>query len=180
MRTPEDDGEAGFTLVELLVTMAVIAGCLLGLIAMQMRAMETTAAAKQRQQATQLANRTMEQIRALPYTTVQMGLSSADLIAPDANLWNVSGVWRFRPTYHPSLDEPLVVSAGQASAPLNPHVQPATSTRVGNTQYDVRAYVTWAGPTAASGYWVTVVATWTPKQNSAPKSVALRSRIYAP
>src|SRR5665648_1192881 len=67
---PDDEG---FTLVELIVAMFVIAIILTSLAMVQTRAMVTIAQAKERQQATALANQTLEQLRALPWDTLKKG-----------------------------------------------------------------------------------------------------------
>ncbi len=176
------DDSSGFTLIELLVTMFVIAGCLLGLIAMQLRALETTTLAKQRQQATQLANRTMEQLRALPYATVADGVgegAAPHRFADDVNLVQVSGVWHLRGTL--TTQEQLVVrqptAASAATAPLAPHMQPPAQTTVGTTVYRLSSYVTWAQPsTPAAGFWLTVIVRWDTPLGT--KTVSVRSRIF--
>ncbi len=179
--------ESGFTLVELLVTMTVIAGCLLGLIAIQIRALEATALAKQRQQATAQANRTMEQLRAMSSDDIQKGLHSSDVSDPNIATGAVAGSYVFRPTYAPgSPTETLVVKSTQTSGnPLFPHT---TTQTVAGTNYSVRSYVTCVGdpanPAAAKyadqGYWLTVVATWSSNATrKKTKTVSVRSRVFA-
>jgi type IV pilus modification protein PilV len=67
----------GFTLIELLVVMVILAGCLLGLMTVQVSALRSVTVAKERQQATALTNRTMEQLRALPTTRSPAGSTPA-------------------------------------------------------------------------------------------------------
>lgn len=173
---PNAAREDGFTLIELLVTMVIIATVLIGLIGVQVSAMRTVALAKQRQQAVALANQAIEQLRALPYLTVGGGLLSTDLIG-DANV----SAGRLRPTYSGSIDEVLVTSTTQATAPLTPHVQPTASTKVGNTQYDARVYVSLVGADAAAGYWLTAIVKWTSSvTKNVPKTVAVRSQLFSP
>lgn len=177
---PAARDESGFTLVELLVTMMVIAGCLLGLIAIQLRALEATTMAKQRQQATALANRTMEQVRAMNPSDVEKGLHTSDLVG-DANINVASG--RFQPTYDPAMCEPLVAGATQTTGPLYPHRQ---TTTMGATTYTTQVYVTYATfkpnpPKRDDGFNVTVVATWQSNVTKQKvKVVTVRSRVFAP
>ncbi|MEP6696023.1 MAG: type II secretion system protein [Pseudonocardiales bacterium] len=169
-----DDG--GFTLVELLVTMVIIGTVLIGLIGVQVSAMRTVAVSKQRQQAVALANQAIEELRALPYLTVSGGLLSTDL-AGDPNI----SAGRLRPTYTSAIDETLVTSNTQSKAPLYPHVQPSASTKVGNTQYDARLYVSLVAADMTQGYWLTSIVSWTSSATSSrPKTVAVRSRLFSP
>ncbi len=171
--------QSGFTLVELLVTMMVIAGCLLGLIAIQVRALEATALAKQRQQATGLANRTMEEMRALATTDIQAGLRAGDL-AGDPNVTSpAAGVYVFKPSYALT-PESLVVkkTALTALKPLDPHDRTVT---VAGTAYRVRAYVSCVGPLLESGYWLTVATSWRSNvTRQKTKTVSVRSQVFAP
>lgn len=65
--------DGGFSLVELMVAMAIIGGVLLGLVTLQTMAMVTIAQAKERQQATAIANEVLEQLRALPWNSITKG-----------------------------------------------------------------------------------------------------------
>lgn len=174
IRVGMDDG---FTLLELVVALAILATVMLGLIGVQVKSLQSVAVAKQRQQATALANQTMEQLRALPYDTVTSGLLTSDT-AGDPNITSVAGVLMFTPTYAPSISEQLVTSTTQASSPLVPHVQ---SIQVGNVAYDVRTYVSRVDPTQPLGDWLTAIVTWSSgSTHGAQKSVAVRSRLFSP
>lgn len=182
------DDDAGFTLIEVIVAMLILAVGLLGLMAVQVSSLSTVALAKQRQTAAQLANRVMEQMRALPYGVVTGGMSCNDLSAPttDSNLIGVSVssgscTGTFKPKYDSSINEPLATTSGSTQvAPVSPHVQAASASTVGNVAYDVRSYVTSATGSDA-GYWLTVVATWNSAvTKGATKSLATRSRLYSP
>lgn len=176
--------DQGFTLAEVLVAMFVVSFTLLGLVVVQIKALESVGLARQRQQATALANRTMEQLRSLPYDTVTAGLNSAD-VTGDPNIQSVAGVLRFRPAYDSSVDEVLQSSSGQAAAPLFPHVQdagtPGTPTLIGNVQYEVRTYVTQVDPTADLGFHLTVIVSWSSDvTNGVTKTTAVRSQVFSP
>ncbi len=173
--------DSGFTLVELLVTMFVIGTTLLGLMGVQLQALSTVTLSRQRQQATDLANRTMEQLRALPYDIVTAGSRTTDpSLASDPNV--SSG--RFRPTYTTGVDEILVTGGTASSVPLYPHVQDGASTKVGTVQFDVATYVTLVSATAgdtSKGYWLTSLVTWSsPQTRGATKMVSTRSQAFSP
>lgn len=173
-------GDAGFTLAEVMVTLFVIATVLLALVTIQVKALGSVGQAKERQQATALGNRTMEQLRALPYDTVTAGLRSCDSTG-DPNITGTS----FKPSYDTSINEPIVTNSAACSgptvAPLYPHVQNGASTRVGSTQYRVRTYVSRASTTGDQGYFLTVVVDWSSANTSGvTKLTAVRSRVYSP
>ena len=72
-------GEAGFTLIELMVAVSIMLVALLALAYTATIGFSDIALARQRQGASGLANQTMEQIRALPFDVLKKGLSNADL-----------------------------------------------------------------------------------------------------
>ncbi|MFC5999790.1 prepilin-type N-terminal cleavage/methylation domain-containing protein [Quadrisphaera sp. GCM10027208] len=177
LRSRLTDSDEGFTLVELVVSMFVISVVLLGLMGVQVQALEGVGLAKQRQQATAIANRTMEQLRALPYDTVAAGLNTSDL-AGDPNISSLSGVDSFTPTYDSSISEALQTSTTQATAPLYPHVSTQT---LGNVSYRVRSYVSRVDPAADLGYNLTVVVDWASAVTGGQtKETAIRSRTFSP
>lgn len=173
--------DSGFTLVELVVTMFVISAVLLGLITVQLQSLSSVGLAKQRQAATALGNRTVEQLRAIPYDTVTAGLRNCDL-GGDANITGTT----FAPTYSGAVSEPLATNSTACGAatnptPLYPHVQQTTATRVGSTQYRVRSYVSKVSATQDLGYYLTVVVDWSNKvTGNKLKTTAVRSRLFSP
>lgn len=66
--------DGGFTLVELMVAMMVIASVLMLLIGVQIQASATIKDARLRQQATALANEAIEQMRAMPWSIIDRGM----------------------------------------------------------------------------------------------------------
>jgi len=121
-------GDGGFSLVEVIVAMVVIAVGLLGLMAVQVRSLSTVALAKERQTATGLASRAMEQLRAVPYTVLQGGVVCSELAGdPDVAVTAPSGSCSatFSPSYDTSIAaESIVTTTAAQVAPLSPH-QPA-------------------------------------------------------
>lgn len=169
-----DRDDSGFTLMETIVSLFVVALVLLGLVYIQTAAVVSTVQAKQRQQATQLANQVMEAARAVPWLTLSAGLNSGDL-ASDANI--SSG--RFRPTYTTGIDEELVTSATQNQPPLYPHAQQTT---LGNATYSVAIYLSKTTTWTASNpvMWLSVVASRVSGPGKAFRPVAMRTQVFSP
>jgi prepilin-type N-terminal cleavage/methylation domain-containing protein len=179
-RCAADHDDGGFTLVELLVVMVILAGCLLGLMAVQVSALRSVTVAKERQQATALTNRTMEQLRALPYDTITAGLNTSDLAGDD----NIAA-GRLKPVGYPNtIDEPIVSGGSAAALPLLPHCQQTAATLVRGVQYKVCTYVTLASTTAgdtSKGYWLTVITTWSSGATQRRTiTVSTRSQVFSP
>lgn len=183
IRPAADDG---FTIMEVLVAMMVIAVGLLGLMAVQFRSLSTVQLAKERQTATAYANRAMEQLRAIPYTALQGGLKCTELVGdPNVTVTNPTGSCSaiFSPLYDPAISgESVVTTTGTPVPPLSPHIPPAEAVSNGVT-YVVRNYVTRVNPdpTVDAGYWLTVISSWSSNNTrGALKSMALRSEVYSP
>jgi len=88
-RAPED----GFTIVELMVATGVMLAAITAMLYTTLAGLEGIAVARQRQTANGLANQVLEQVRALPFDTVERGLSNTDLSAhQDSRISLVSGV----------------------------------------------------------------------------------------
>src|SRR5205807_361579 len=76
-RRTRDD--RGFTLIEVMVALGLVFAALVTLAAVVTRSMTYVGFARQRDTANSLADQTMEQLRALPFVTVQAGLDNTDL-----------------------------------------------------------------------------------------------------
>ncbi|KMM47149.1 hypothetical protein CWIS_01315 [Cellulomonas sp. A375-1] len=183
VRPPTSEDDSGFTLMELLVAMIIIGGVLLGLAAVQTSALVTTAQTRQRTLGTAVTNQVMEQLRALPWNTLNKGLhagfASADGVDP-----NVSGT-HLRPPMEPSIDEVLITSTAQATnrAPLS-GASGSNVTRTSNPEapgirFTSRSYVTRAAadPDVLT---LTVITTWKANQQAKQRHVVMRSSAYAP
>lgn len=142
------------TIIELMVASGVM---LVGLTAL---AYTTTVSfadigtARQRQAANGLLNRTIEQVRALPFDTLRSGLDNADAAADTANV-TVSGSTY---TYKGNGEQIPNGTLPAHVTPLFPHVQPAIT--VGSTTYTVSTYPTFLPGSDQSAFRVTVVVTW--------------------
>lgn len=177
------DREAGFTLIELLVAIFVIAIILTSLALVQTRAMVTIAQAKERQQATAIANATLEQLRSLPWDTLKKGVSS---LYPSVTDPNVSS-GRLRPPSMPAINELIVVSATQSTtgtaAPLaltgGTNVQTVSDPETPGRTFTVRSYVT-QGASATGPINLTVITTWNRRGDGRLQTVVARSVAYSP
>ncbi|MFN8077499.1 MAG: prepilin-type N-terminal cleavage/methylation domain-containing protein [Kineosporiaceae bacterium] len=179
LRARRDD--EGFTLVELLVTMVVISVALLGLMALQTKALVSGGQARARQQATSVSNQVLEQLRSLPWATLSKGMSTTyAVLGADPNV--VAG--RLKPA-GTSIDEALRTSATQATdvAPLSgtggTNVSTYTDPSGTGVVYTARSYVT--VPSSSTGLInLTVVVTWRILSTTRTATVITRTQAYAP
>ncbi|AEI12313.1 prepilin-type N-terminal cleavage/methylation domain-containing protein [Cellulomonas gilvus] len=186
MRHDESQGvreDSGFTLMELIVAMMIIGGVLLGLAAIQTSALVSTQQTRQRTLGTAVTNQVMEQLRALPWNTLNKGLRSGFATAAGGDP-NVAGS-RLRPVADASIDEPLVQSTDQETtkAPLSGGGG-SNLTRTRNPEapgvvFTSRAYVT-RSATGTDVLTLTVITTWRPSHRADERHVVVRSRAYAP
>src|SRR5438477_613724 len=136
--------DEGFTLIELMVAVGILATALILMAYTSMAALSYTALSRQRQGADGLAGQVMEQIRALPFSALQAGLGNADLAnsviignaAYDPNITlNTCGV----PIVYCYQGEQIPRGNNVAALPLVPHQQTVTS---GPTTYVIDVYIT--------------------------------------
>lgn len=180
-RPPADD--AGFSLVELVVTMVVIGSVLLTLALLQTRALVSTTEAKQRQQATAIGNQVLEQLRSLPYDALAKGMNPAAL-SGDPNI--VGG--RFRPAANPAINEvPVATSTGVTNLPPlagtgGTNLSSVADSATSSVTFSARAYTTRAAAsTVDSPLWLSVVVTWSSSVTSGEtRSAIFRSKAFAP
>lgn len=190
LRATRDDD--GFTLVELIVAMFVIAGVLLVLMAVQVSALVTTVHGKQRQQGTAVANQVMEELRALPWSTLVRGVHT-NFEAAGADPF-VSGT-TLVPDFDPSLDEPLVITAAVIADPAGPgQVPPApplydasgsnlsvlSDPAVPDIEFKARSYVTRPDTIPENAVNLAVIVSWTPQNTDEERHVIVRSTAYSP
>jgi prepilin-type N-terminal cleavage/methylation domain-containing protein len=158
----------GFTLVEVMVAIVVIFIVMSATAVYIVESLRVTSLARQRQTAAQLINQTLEQVRALPFSTVQVGLDTYGSVDPtltacashgptcDSNISYSNGIYYF--TYDGQTQQLLTHSNSQAPpAPLAPHVFSST---LDHTTYSIGVYPT-EYPGNANVVHLTVVATWT-------------------
>ncbi|WP_062213715.1 type IV pilus modification PilV family protein [Demequina oxidasica] len=184
--------DEGFTLVELIVAMLVMAIVLMAIIFIQGRALTTNADSGSRQQATTYANEAMEQMRSIPWNVLKRGMASNYLAAGSAVIGQSDPLVAGNTLTAEGVSVPLVVAAAgsndqelsQPWAPLfdgtgsNIAIKFDPSGR--GDEYVVKSYVTvdQAGNDAARG--LAVVVEWTQRTNGEVSSTVLFSTAYAP
>src|SRR5690625_2721876 len=170
----------GFSLVELVVAMAIIGGVLLGLVTLQTKAMVTIAQAKERQQATAIANEVLEQLRALPWASITKGpasyenkyVSEKKLVIPDEPITGEpiierSGVIE---DSDPAYNSPL---NGEGGTNLTVHTDPALP------GFEFRAYSFVTQPDGVGApYNITVVVEWDTRDGGSTEQVLARTTAF--
>jgi hypothetical protein len=139
-------------MLETVVALGVIMGGLIVLLPMYTASLVQTGFAKQREVATTLLDKTMEQVRALPFATVQKGLDNTDVVGSADSRITISGN-----TYTFTNGETIPHGTlGYTQAPLVPHL---SSPVINGTTYTVGVYPTnYAG--SAGVYRITVIVSW--------------------
>jgi hypothetical protein len=149
-------GDAGSSLVEVLVGMALLAAVVLGTLRGVMVTMSASSIAKERAVATSLVSGDLAQVEALPFSSLQSGLNpAADSLSTDPRVSTSvsSGVT----TYVFRLNNATIPTSNTATAqsPLVPHI---TTVKIG-IPYQVATYPTVAS-SAPGVVTVTVVVSW--------------------
>ncbi len=170
--------DAGFSIVEIAVAGGVVATALTMLAGVVTSGLTTTGYARERQSANQLANQSLEQVRSLPFLTVQQGLQGAapadDLIThPDSNI-NAIGCGS---SYCFGGERIVMHTGGSNVDPLVPHRK---SLVVGPTTFTVSTYVTnYKNDTASGALRVTVYVTWPSLLKSTTGAVQAQTVVFA-
>ncbi len=164
--------EHGFGMVELVVAMTILTIVLLAFSLVFSNSLLAVGFQRERQTAQSLANQAMEQVRALPFSTVSRGLNSADsTLATDPNI-TIAGATHT--LSFNGINETIPVGSGAStSAPLNPHETTVTSN---GEDFIVRSYVTnYENSTTSNEYRITVVVSWTNHFNQGGLSTSVTS-----
>lgn len=171
LRTRGGDDE-GFTLVEIIIAMVLVAIVMSALIGVLLSTLTTVVQARQRQTATGLATQALEELRALPYDDITLDDGSA----PEPGLLHITGggPYDFEPTtVLPGVDERLVV---------NDRSGRWDDVTVDEVTYRISTYVT--RPVVAAGspqtFNLTTVVTWTSAAYPGTRTTAQRSTTYSP
>jgi prepilin-type N-terminal cleavage/methylation domain-containing protein len=177
------DGEEGFTVIEMMVAVMVLAVVMTSLVYVTATSLKQVSFAKQRQVAGGLVDKTMEQARALPYQMIQTGLDDHDVTTSSDSNISVSGsTYTFTPTgetiVHGNQNgSSACPGATVCQAPLIPH---RSTTALNKTTYTVSTYLTnYSGNSGA--YRITVIVSWTPSQvTGVSNKVSSQSVLYSP
>ncbi|MEN3274013.1 MAG: hypothetical protein V7636_2774 [Actinomycetota bacterium] len=167
--------EGGFTLIELAIASGVIALVMSSLAYMGTAAFKDAAIARNRQVATGLASQALEQVRALPYDTVSLGLSTTDLAAgTDSNVTVVGGIYKYNGETIPN------GTSNTSIAPLAPH---RTTKVMDGTTYTVAMYITYLNDvTTSRSFRVTAHVSWVSslRGSAVNKFVDAQTVVYSP
>ena len=86
-RRLEPGSDEGFTLIEVIIAMVILMIVMMSMTTVLVNSMTETAFARQRSEATNLANETVEEIRSLQWSTIETGMSTTDVLASgDTNI----------------------------------------------------------------------------------------------
>ncbi len=178
--------DSGFTLVELIVAMVVMMVILTSMVGLLVGSLQTIGLARQRQSATALATKALEQMRALDYGTLGGGLYRADL-GGDALIPDATAAAPRLVIPSAGIDELLQVNEAavpaQVKAPVYPH-RPAPTVANGMRQngatFQVSAYVTKSTSTVNPSLNLTAMVTWTSAVSRGTKTLVQRSTAYSP
>ncbi|MCA1845570.1 MAG: hypothetical protein LC792_20735, partial [Actinobacteria bacterium] len=166
--------EGGFALIETAAAMGIVFLALMMLSMAMLVGLTDSAAARQREIATGIADKLVEQARGISYTTLANGLADSDLVG-DANIVNCSGTYR----YKTCAGESIVHFNGTPPAPLYPHQGTFGSSAGYSNVYSSSLYVTQAtGVPTAGALRVTVAVTWTASARSTSSSFQVQTLIY--
>jgi type II secretory pathway pseudopilin PulG len=167
--------DEGFSMVELMVAAGVMLTALTALAGVMTTGLTATGYARQRQSATQLANGTLEEIRALSFNTMKAGMGDSDLAAmtdPKITTGTCGGDYCFG-------GERIAHAVNTPVAPLIPH---QTTVSVGPTTYTVSSYVTYyQNDTTSDARRVTVRVNWASAlKGGTQRSVEVQTLIFKP
>jgi prepilin-type N-terminal cleavage/methylation domain-containing protein len=190
--------ERGFTMIELLVAIAIIATAMTALAYTATVGFTYGSLARQKQTATGIADKIMEQVRGLAWDKITAGHVSADLSTADPNLetgcsGDAAGVYRFlscTPNGTAGSGEKVVAAATACADPdhcvypLAPHTGTITENNIAYTwrTYDTNNCPTSTTPgcTTATPYRITAVVTWTGGRPAPNKIVRVQSLFWSP
>lgn len=181
-RTGRED--EGFSLMELIVAMMIITAVLFTLVAVQVSTLATTIHAKQRQQGTAVANEVMEELRAIPWATLQKGLHPNFAAAAGGDPHVSSGV--LHPPADPSINETLVTTSTQVTTapPLSgtggTNLTVRNDPAVPGIDFFARSYVTKPDDLETGVLQLTVIVTWIEQGTEAERTTIVRSAAYNP
>lgn len=166
-------GEEGFGLVEVLVASVVILILMLSVGVVLVNSLGSVAYAGQNQGADHLLDATIEQVRALPFSTLQSGLYENDTtVTADPAI--SGGLYQ---------GTKLLMSTSQPPAPLFPHQSTVSQSAGSAGSYTIDVYPTTDSALggSAGAVVVTVVVSWNrAARNGLDDSVTAQTVVYSP
>jgi type II secretory pathway pseudopilin PulG len=173
--------QEGFTLIEVMVAFAILMIALLALARTATVAFTDVAASRQRQTANQLANQLVEEVRGIPYGSVERGLKTNQLTG-DTNVVNCAGTYYF-PVCPPAAGAEKLVhtNGGPNVRPLVPH-RGTVGPPEFPTTFSWSVYVTEAADAPSAGaYRITARVGWAQAQRGGVRnSIDASTLMYAP
>lgn len=174
-RHPE--GEDGFSLVEAMVAVLVVAGAVLALVPLQSSALTTVVLAEQRQQATAHADQALELVRARAATSFATVAAGRRPTSDDTALASCPSPTTCAFSFDGSGSTPLNVPAGTTAA--DAVLAPRTDTSPSGQTYRTRLFV--ASTVSPGLVSVIAVTEWaSTSTRGAARRVALRTQIADP
>jgi type II secretory pathway pseudopilin PulG len=169
-------GERGFTIIETVMAMGVILASLAAVAYTVTSGLTYIAYSRTRIQATGLANEIIEEIRALPYSSIRRGMDADDFGA-DANIVYCAPDYRFESC----AGEKIVVSTFTGAYTADWLVPHSGTVDLDGITADWSTYVT-NEDIRTNPYTVTVIVTWTGGSlaNNPSSIVRLQSKFWSP
>jgi prepilin-type N-terminal cleavage/methylation domain-containing protein len=165
-------GEAGFTIIELVISMALLAIVIAPLAGVFYSAMRTAGVANHRTDGASVASREIEAMRAIPYAQVGFYNDETGYASPSPDGFTTVSLGTTSPAIGGLTPSPQIqpqTPDPSASAGYAPDPYPANASPIiyGGIHYTVARYIVWADAKDASTTYtqaykrLTVIATWT-------------------
>lgn len=178
-------GEAGFSLVEVIVALAVLAIVLTGVgieIGVQSSAINQS---RNKQAAQGLLDKALAEVRALPYTDVKSGLKTSDTTTTGTktvtHIKKTGTVWTFTDPGLAATGETVLHSTYPDTTPPVPLYKHTASTatvnKVNNLQFSVSTFPTTTSTSTVLR--VTVIVSWTTPEHHVAKSINSQTLLYS-
>jgi type II secretory pathway pseudopilin PulG len=179
------DREGGFSLVELVVAMFVMALVIMAIITVQAQALATNADSAIRQQATAVANEAIEDMRAMPWLVLTGGLDTDFLAASGGDPHVFVDEVEIHGDRHP-----LVISDQDLDEPWSPlfdgdgsHTAEVSDPSGAGDDFVVRSYVAQDPPCAPASDCpvdLFVIVEWDKRTDGSTEQTILESTAFAP